>query len=151
VAARHRQALACSASPPTPLDVPAELIAEIYRHRWTIELFFRFFKHFLGCRHLLSQAPVGIEIQTYCRVGRNGRVCSTVMSFRAGGEIPSRRDGHVEQLLSLSSQRISDAVMPPFIRPEMGNVRTDSQPDWGTLIAGADDRLTSINWRGLRC
>jgi hypothetical protein len=50
------------------LDVPAELIAEIYRHRWTIELFFRFFKHVLGCRHLLSQDPVGIEIQTYCAI-----------------------------------------------------------------------------------
>ncbi len=36
------------------LDVPAEVIADIYRHRWTIELFFRFFKHVLGCRHLLS-------------------------------------------------------------------------------------------------
>ena len=50
------------------LDVPAKLIAEIYRHRWTIELFFRFFKHVLGCRHLLSQDPVGIEIQTYCAI-----------------------------------------------------------------------------------
>jgi hypothetical protein len=50
------------------LHVPAELIAEIYRHRWTIELFFRFFKHVLGCRHLLSQDPVGIEIQTYCAI-----------------------------------------------------------------------------------
>jgi Transposase DDE domain len=50
------------------LDVPAEIIAEIYRQRWTIELFFRFFKHILGCRHLLSTARVGIEIQTYCAI-----------------------------------------------------------------------------------
>ena len=50
------------------LDVPAELIAEMYHHRWTIEIFFRFFKHVLGCRHLLSQDPVGIEIQTYCAI-----------------------------------------------------------------------------------
>lgn len=50
------------------LGPPAELIAEIYRQRWTIELFFRFFKHVLGCRHLLSQDPVGIEIQTYCAI-----------------------------------------------------------------------------------
>jgi hypothetical protein len=33
------------------LDVPAEIIADIYQHRWTIEIFFRFFKHVLGCRH----------------------------------------------------------------------------------------------------
>ena len=50
------------------LDVPAEVIAEIYRSRWTIELFFRFFKHVLGCRHLLSTDPVGIQIQAYCAI-----------------------------------------------------------------------------------
>jgi Transposase DDE domain len=50
------------------VDVPAEIIADIYRHRWLIEVFFRFFKHVLGCRHLLSHDPVGIEIQTYCAI-----------------------------------------------------------------------------------
>jgi hypothetical protein len=50
------------------LDLPAWIIALIYRYRWTIEVFFRFFKHVLGCRHLLSHDPVGIEIQTYCAV-----------------------------------------------------------------------------------
>ncbi len=50
------------------LDVPAEVIADLYRHRWTIELFFRFFKHVLGCRHLLSTDPVGIQIQAYCAI-----------------------------------------------------------------------------------
>jgi hypothetical protein len=50
------------------LDVPPEIIAVIYRHRWLIELFFRFFKHVLGCRHLLSEHPQGIEIQAYCAI-----------------------------------------------------------------------------------
>ena len=50
------------------LDLPAWIIALIYRYRWTIETFFRFFKHVLGCRHLLSHDPVGIEIQTYCAI-----------------------------------------------------------------------------------
>jgi hypothetical protein len=50
------------------LDVPAEVVALIYRHRWLVELFFRFFKHVLGCRHLLSHDPEGIEIQTYCAI-----------------------------------------------------------------------------------
>jgi len=36
------------------LDVPAEVIGFIYQRRWTIEIFFRFLKHILGCRHLLS-------------------------------------------------------------------------------------------------
>ena len=50
------------------LDLPAWIIALIYRYRWTIEVFFRFFKHVLGCRHLLSHDRVGIEIQTYCAI-----------------------------------------------------------------------------------
>ena len=52
----------------TLLDPPAEIIAELYRQRWTIEIFFRFFKHVLGCRHLLSTARAGIEIQTYMAI-----------------------------------------------------------------------------------
>ena len=50
------------------LDVPAELIALIYRYRWTVELFFRFFKQILGCRHLISDDKDGISIQCYCAV-----------------------------------------------------------------------------------
>lgn len=50
------------------LDVPAEIIALIYSWRWAIEIFFRFFKHLLGCRHLLSHSQNGIEIQTYCAI-----------------------------------------------------------------------------------
>jgi IS4 transposase len=50
------------------LDVPAEIISDIYKHRWTIELFFRFFKHVLGCRHLLSTHPAGLQIQAYCAI-----------------------------------------------------------------------------------
>ena len=50
------------------LDVPAEIIGLIFRYRWAIEIFFRFFKHILGCRHLLSHDDNGIEIQTYCAI-----------------------------------------------------------------------------------
>jgi len=50
------------------LNVPAEVIALIFLYRWTIETFFRFFKHVLGCRHLLSHSQEGIEIQTYCAI-----------------------------------------------------------------------------------
>jgi Transposase DDE domain len=50
------------------LDVPAEIIALLYLYRWTIEIFFRFFKQVLGCRHLLSHSQNGIEIQTYCAI-----------------------------------------------------------------------------------
>ena len=50
------------------MDVPAEIIALIYHHRWAIEVFFRFFKQMLGCRHLVSEKPEGILIQVYCAI-----------------------------------------------------------------------------------
>jgi hypothetical protein len=50
------------------LDVEADVIALIFKHRWTIETFFRFYKHVLGCRHLLSYNHNGIELQTYSAI-----------------------------------------------------------------------------------
>jgi hypothetical protein len=50
------------------LTTEPELISLIYRYRWTIEVFFKFFKGLLGCRHLLSQRRAGVEIQVYCAV-----------------------------------------------------------------------------------
>ena len=50
------------------LDVPAEVIAFLYQFRWTIEVFFRFLKQILGCRHLLSTKSQGIQIQVYAAV-----------------------------------------------------------------------------------
>jgi hypothetical protein len=61
-------------------DVPAEVIADVYKHRWLIELFFRFFKHLLGCRHLLSQHPAGIQIQAYCAI-----IACLLISLWTGG------------------------------------------------------------------
>lgn len=50
------------------LDLPAEVVALLYQKRYEIELFFRFFKSLLGCRHLISSDPRGIRIQVYCAV-----------------------------------------------------------------------------------
>lgn len=49
-------------------DLDADVIALIFKHRWMIEIFFRFFKHILGCRHLLSYCENGIELQTYAAI-----------------------------------------------------------------------------------
>lgn len=48
------------------LDVPADVIVLLYRYRWLIELFFRWLKCVLSCRHLISKSENGIQIQMYC-------------------------------------------------------------------------------------
>jgi hypothetical protein len=47
------------------LDLDAELVALAYRYRWTVELFFRWLKCILGCRHLICQSQNGVTIQVY--------------------------------------------------------------------------------------
>lgn len=47
------------------LDLDAAWIALGYKYRWTIELFFRWFKCILGCQHLLSTCHNGVAIQVY--------------------------------------------------------------------------------------
>ena len=47
------------------MDLSAETIGLIYRYRWQIELFFRWFKCILGCTHLLSHSENGVSLQVY--------------------------------------------------------------------------------------
>ena len=47
-------------------DLAADLVALLYRHRWQIELFFKWIKCILGCRHLLLESPQGVASQLYC-------------------------------------------------------------------------------------
>jgi len=50
------------------LELPAELVALGYRFRWTVELFFRWLKCILGCRHLLANSHNGVTIQVYLAI-----------------------------------------------------------------------------------
>lgn len=67
------------------LDLPAELIAQAYRWRWQIELFFRWLKCGLGCRHLLSHDLDGITIQIYVAL-----IASVLLGAASGGK-PTKR------------------------------------------------------------
>jgi hypothetical protein len=61
------------------LDVPAEVIAFLYQYRWTVEVFFRFLKQVLGCRHLLSTRREGVQIQVYAAV-----ICCLLLNALTG-------------------------------------------------------------------
>jgi len=49
----------------TPQELSAALVSQLYRCRWQIELFFRWIKCILGCRHWLAESPEGVAIQIY--------------------------------------------------------------------------------------
>jgi hypothetical protein len=67
------------------LDLEAELVALAYRYRWSVELFFRWLKCVLGCRHLLSECPNGVAIQVYMAL-----IASLVISLWVGQK-PTKR------------------------------------------------------------
>ena len=50
------------------LDVPAYVIGVLYRHRWQIELFFRWLKVWGNFEHLISHSRNGLTIQFYIAV-----------------------------------------------------------------------------------
>jgi hypothetical protein len=70
----------------TLFDLPAEQIVALYAERWTIELFFRFLKHTLGCQKLLSTKTHGVQIQLYCAV-----LASLLLALACGRSITKRQ------------------------------------------------------------
>jgi hypothetical protein len=49
----------------SPEELSAGEVALLYKERWQIELFFRWIKCVLGCRHWLAESPEGTAIQIY--------------------------------------------------------------------------------------
>lgn len=91
------------------VDVPAEQVAAIYHLRWSIELFFRFFKHVLGCRHLFSHKAEGIAIQVYCAL-----IAALLLSQLLGRSIGRR--GFVLVSLYLQGWAEPDEVLQGLAR-----------------------------------
>lgn len=65
--------------------LPAYLLMLAYQYRWQIELFFRWLKCVLGCRHLLSESAAGVTLQVYCAI-----IASLLVSLWTGGK-PNKR------------------------------------------------------------
>jgi hypothetical protein len=94
----------------TLLDVPALVIGKLYRHRWMVELFFKWLKCVAKLRHLINHTKAGITTQfylavimvllTYLRTGHKPGVYETnclgwvgagIMSAKTMGEVLARR------------------------------------------------------------
>lgn len=48
-----------------PAELSAGEVALLYKERWRVELFFRWIKCILGCRHWLAESPRGAQVQMY--------------------------------------------------------------------------------------
>jgi len=66
-------------------DFPPEMIAHFYKHRWQVELFFRWLKCILGCRKWLAESEAGVALQVYLAL----IAAQLLVLYR--GERPNRR------------------------------------------------------------
>ena len=66
-------------------DLSGEWLALIYRSRWRVELFFKWLKCILGCRHWLAESERGVALQVYCAL------IAALLLLRQMGRRPNKR------------------------------------------------------------
>jgi IS4 transposase len=97
------------------LDLSAALVALAYRHRWSVELFFRWLKCVLGARHFVSHQENGVALQMYAAMivsllivlhtGRKPtkRTFETIQFYLAGWVSDEEFDAHLASLKKIES------------------------------------------------
>jgi hypothetical protein len=73
----------------------AEIVGTIYRRRWSIEMFFRWIKCILGCRHFFAESPEGVAIQLYLAL------IAALLFQHYGGRRPNKRNWELIQMYLL--------------------------------------------------
>ncbi len=88
----------------TDLIIEAELIALIYRYRWQIELFFKWLKSILGCRHLMAESPQGVAIQIY------SALIAALMLQALTGKRPGKRAMELIQMYLMGYADLEEVI-----------------------------------------
>jgi hypothetical protein len=88
----------------TDLEIEAELIALIYRYRWQIELFFKWLKSILGCRHLMAESPEGVTIQIY------SALIAALMLQALTGKRPGKRAMELIQMYLMGYAYLKEVI-----------------------------------------
>jgi hypothetical protein len=89
---------------------PPELVATLYRHRWQVELFFRWLKCILGCRHWLAESPRGVAMQCYLAL-----IAAQLLVLHTGRR-PGKRQLELIQFYLLgwaSLDELTTGLLPP--------------------------------------
>lgn len=91
-----------------------EWIAHCYKHRWQIEMFFRWLKCILGCRHWLAESERGVALQVYLAL----IAAQLLVLYR--GERPNRRQMERIQFYLMgwaSGDELRAALRPSASKP----------------------------------
>jgi hypothetical protein len=85
-------------------SLSAELVSLSYRRRWSIELFFRWVKCILGCRHFLAESPCGVAINLYLAL-----IAALLLHYFFGSR-PNKRMMEAIQLYLMGWATAAEAV-----------------------------------------
>lgn len=102
------ESILLATSLPAP-DFPPEWIAQCYRHRWQVELFFRWLKCILGCRHWLAESERGVALQVYLAL------IAAQLLVLDGAERPNRRQMEAIQFYLLGWASVEELLA--ILRP----------------------------------
>ena len=83
-------------------ELSAELLALIYRSRWRVELFFKWLKCILGCRHWLAESECGVALQVYCAL------IAALLLLRRSGRRPGKRAMEMIRFYLLGYARLEE-------------------------------------------
>ena len=106
------------------LDVPAHVIAVLYRHRWQVELFFRWLKSYANFGHLISHSREGVQTHFYVTV------IAILLMYLHTGYRPSK---YLFALLGKWQQvpRRSKKSCPSYENANVNANEIDKQPNEG--------------------
>jgi hypothetical protein len=91
---------------------PPETIGLCYRHRWQVEMFFRWLKCILGCRHWLAESERGVALQVYLAL------IAAQLLVLDRGERPNRRQMEAIQFYLMGWASIDELLA--ILRPRPG-------------------------------
>ena len=86
-----------------------------YRYRWMIELFFRWLKCILGCRHLLSTDENGVSLQIYTAL-----IASLLLTLWTGRK-PDKRTFEMIQFYLIGWATLDELESHLASLPKKGN------------------------------
>ena len=85
-----------------PEELAAGDVARLYQHRWQVELFFRWVKCILGCRHWLAESPQGAAIELYLAL-----IAALLLQLYTG-QAPNRR---MMELIQFYAHLVLEALL----------------------------------------
>lgn len=81
-----------------------ELVSQLYRYRWHVELFFRWLKYTFGCRHWLAESERGVAVQIYLAL-----IASQLM-YLYRGALPNKRQLELIQMYLIGWATLDELI-----------------------------------------